>query len=264
MASNSRHSGCRTGSCGMAARDCRVACGPRIAGDRCRGAATRALRVLRNRQASRAVPTANPNQLTDARESVDSPIDERSLQIDLVRLDRAVPVAGCVGSRNPCSSTPAQHPAAQIPETRGAEQHRPAGACWALSAGSRGAGRSEDYKAGDVDTLAPRRLPSLLALEIPPARWPADDTGRHSPSHSRDECRKPALGRSANTRRTAQARHRCWTDHGRKIHGEEEDAAVAGLEDLPLQSCRWHRIDGSVPGPDDLVSTVVRIPDLAA
>src|SRR5262245_35960820 len=27
------------------------------------------------------VPTANPKQLTDARESVDSPIDERSLQI---------------------------------------------------------------------------------------------------------------------------------------------------------------------------------------
>ena len=37
------------------------------------------------------VPTANPKQLTDARESVDSLIDERSLQIDLVRLDRAVP-----------------------------------------------------------------------------------------------------------------------------------------------------------------------------
>jgi transposase InsO family protein len=35
------------------------------------------------------VPTANPKQLTDARESLDSPIDERSLQIDLVRLDRA-------------------------------------------------------------------------------------------------------------------------------------------------------------------------------
>jgi hypothetical protein len=46
-------------------------------------------------------------QLTDARESVDSSIDERSLQVDLVRLDRAVPVAGCVGSRNPYPPTPA-------------------------------------------------------------------------------------------------------------------------------------------------------------
>jgi hypothetical protein len=37
---------------------------------------------------ARVVPTANPEQLTDARESVDSCIDERSLQVDLVRLDR--------------------------------------------------------------------------------------------------------------------------------------------------------------------------------
>jgi hypothetical protein len=47
-------------------------------------------------------------------------------------------------------------------------------------------------------------------------------------------------------------------DLGRKVHGEEEDAAVAGLEDLPSQSCRRHRIDGSVPGADDLVSAVGR------
>jgi hypothetical protein len=81
-----------------------------------------------------AVPTANPKQLTDARESVDNSIDERSLQVDLVRLDRAVPVAGCVGSRNPCSSTPAQRPAAQIHEASSPQQHRSAAACWALSA----------------------------------------------------------------------------------------------------------------------------------
>jgi hypothetical protein len=52
-------------------------------------------------------------------------------------------------------------------------------------------------------------------------------------------------GRSADTRRTAQARHRCRADHGRKVHGEETPTAVAGLEDLPSQSCRRHRIDGS-------------------
>src|SRR5262249_15055690 len=79
----------------------------------------------------------------------------------------------------------------------------------------------------------------------------------HSPSHSRDECREPALGRSADTRRTAQARHRRRTDHGRKIHGEEKDAAIAGLEDLPSQSCRRQRVDGSVTRPHHLVSGVV-------
>src|SRR5262249_22832060 len=81
-----------------------------------------------------AVPTANPKQLTGARESVDSPMDERFLQIDLVRLDRAVPVASCVGSRNPCPSASAQRAAAQIPEASSAQQHRPAVACRALSA----------------------------------------------------------------------------------------------------------------------------------
>src|SRR5262249_28101088 len=204
-------------------------------------------------------PTANPKQLTGPRESVDSPIDGRSLQIDLVRLDRGVPTAGRVGSRKPCPSPSAQRAAAQIPEAGRAQQHRPAVACWALSPGSRAARRPEDYQAGDAAALAPCRLPSLLEMEIPPARWPAADTGGHSPPHSRNECRQPAMGRSADPRRTAQAWHRCRTDHGRKVYGEEEDAAVAGLEDLPSQSCRRHRIDGSVPGPDDFVSAVVRI-----
>jgi hypothetical protein len=54
------------------------------------------------------VPTANPKQLTDTRESVDSAIDERSLPIDLVRVDRAVPVAGCVGRRNSRTSASAE------------------------------------------------------------------------------------------------------------------------------------------------------------
>ena len=42
--------------------------------------------------------TANSRQLTDDLEAVDSSLDERSLQVDLAHLDRAVPIAGCVGS----------------------------------------------------------------------------------------------------------------------------------------------------------------------
>src|SRR5262249_29867980 len=60
-----------------------------------------------------AVPTANWRQLTDALESVDSSLDEGSLQVDLVRLDRAVPIVGCVRRRNPRASASAQCPAAQ-------------------------------------------------------------------------------------------------------------------------------------------------------
>jgi hypothetical protein len=58
------------------------------------------------------VPTANPKQLTGTGESVDTPLNERSLPIDLVRPDRAVPAAGSATSRNPCPSAPAQRAAA--------------------------------------------------------------------------------------------------------------------------------------------------------
>jgi hypothetical protein len=76
----------------------------------------------------------------------------------------------------------------------------PAIAGRALSPGSRGAGRCEDHKAGEAHPLAPCWLPSLLALEIPTARWPPADTGRYSSSHSREEHRQPALGRFADPR----------------------------------------------------------------
>jgi transposase InsO family protein len=103
------------------------------------------------------------------------------LPVDLVRLDRAIPVAGCVGSRKPRTSTSAQRPAAQIPEASGRQQHRPAVACWALSACSRGPGSSEDHQAGDAVALASRWFPSPLALEVPTARRSAADSSGDSP-----------------------------------------------------------------------------------
>src|SRR5512132_2808702 len=50
--------------------------------------------------------------------------------------------------------------------------------------------------------------------KITTARWPAKDTGGHSRAHSRHERREPALGSTADPRRTAQAWHRCrpWHD----------------------------------------------------
>src|SRR6266511_486395 len=56
-----------------------------------------------------------------------------------------------------------------------------------------------------------------------------------------------------------------------RIHGEllklgidVGQTTVAGLEDLSAQSCRRHCVDGFVRSPDDLVSPVVWISDLAA
>src|SRR5262249_46877165 len=65
------------------------------------------------------VPTANPKPLTATANRLILAADERSLQVDLVRLDRTVQVAGCVGSRDPGPSTPTQRAAAQIPEAIG-------------------------------------------------------------------------------------------------------------------------------------------------
>src|SRR5947208_13694170 len=45
-------------------------------------------------------------------------------------------------------------------------------------------------------------------------------------------------------------------DYGRKVHGKETATAVGGLEDLSSQCCRRHRIDGSFPGTDGLISVV--------
>src|SRR5438270_5570424 len=60
------------------------------------------------------VSTANPKRLTATANRPILDPDERSLQIDLVRLDRTIPAARCLGSRDPSPSTPTQCAAAQI------------------------------------------------------------------------------------------------------------------------------------------------------
>src|SRR5260370_16959523 len=45
---------------------------------------------------------------------------------------------------------------------------------------------------GKGDPLAPRRLPSLLALTIKASRWPSEDATRDPTTHSRYEHREPA------------------------------------------------------------------------
>src|SRR5262249_25938619 len=60
------------------------------------------------------VPIADPKQRTGTCESVDSSTDERFLQLDLVRLDRVVAVAGCAGGRYwPYATTRNGHPIAR-------------------------------------------------------------------------------------------------------------------------------------------------------
>src|SRR5215471_15822042 len=70
----------------------------------------------------------------------------------------------------------------------------------------------------------------------------------------------PLMRRAADTSRAAQARYLCRPDHRSKVHGEEKTAAVAGLEDLPLQSRGRHR--APVPREERAVGCVLSVPIL--
>jgi hypothetical protein len=81
---------------------------------------------------------------------------------------------------------------------------RSAGVLRALSPVAQGARRAENPAAGDGHPLTPRRFSSVLALEIEPARRPAEDAGGHSPADSRNERCQPVVGSTTDSRRTAQ------------------------------------------------------------
>src|SRR2546423_15688889 len=109
--------------------------------------------------------------------------DERSLQTDLVRGDRIVPVTGCVGNRNPCSSAPAQRATPQVSETVGVRLYRPRGIYWSLSAVSWRMGRVAIFKAGDGVPLPRRWFRGQLRLETRAGGGTPAVGGRRPASH---------------------------------------------------------------------------------
>jgi hypothetical protein len=76
-------------------------------------------------------------------------------------------------------------------------------------------------------------LPSILALEIKTARWPSKDPAGDPSAHSRDQSRQPIMGRTADSWRASQARHRCRTNHRCKVYDEGKAATVPRVEDVP-------------------------------
>ena len=62
-------------------------------------------------------------------------------------------------------------------------------------------------------------------------RPPKDPAGNPS-SHSRDQSRQPIMGRTTDSWRASQARHRCRTNHRCKVHGEGKATAVPRVEDV--------------------------------
>jgi hypothetical protein len=100
------------------------------------------------------VPTANPKQLTVPNLSIVPSMSDlcRLIWYALIELfcSRAGLEAENLGLRHQLNVL--RH---NCPKS-GAQQHRPAAACWALSPSSRGPGSFENHKARDTDALAPR------------------------------------------------------------------------------------------------------------
>src|SRR6478736_4556227 len=95
---------------------------------------------------------------------------------------------------------------------------------------------------------------SYWRLEIEASRRPADGAAGNTRADPRDEYRQSTLGSATNSWRASQARHRNRTDQRDEVYGQAERPAIPGLEDVPPQSCRRHRGDGSVRRTDDLIS----------
>src|ERR1700692_4148505 len=87
-----------------------------------------------------------------------------------------------------------------------------------------------------VNSVAPRRLQIVLALEITTSFRPTDGCGRNTTADPRDEHCQSAVGSASDPWRVAQARHRDRPDQRRQIHGQAETPAVARLENLYPQS----------------------------
>jgi hypothetical protein len=67
-----------------------------------------------------------------------------------------------------------------------------------------------------------------------------------------DPCGEPcqsAVGSTGSTANCSSWESRSGNQRG-QIHGAEEGASVAGLEDLPSQPCGWHHRDAPVRGAD--------------
>src|SRR5258708_38849982 len=160
-------------------------------------------------------------------------VDERCLQADLLGADRIVPVASVAASRDLDASSSTQRAATEIAAATNLQQHRPSGICRVVSAGTWRAGRFEDRQAGDRDPLASCRLSSVLALEIKTAQWPSKDPAGNPSAHSRDQSRQPIVGRTTDSWRASQARHRDRPDQRRQVYGEGKATTVPRVEDVP-------------------------------
>jgi hypothetical protein len=88
--------------------------------------------------------------------------------------------------------------------------------------------------AGDGDRLASQGLPALLDVEDSAGEAGATGgPGGRPIFDSYDEPRQPAVGRAADSRRTAQAWHCRRRNEREQVHGPPPQATIADVAGLP-------------------------------
>jgi hypothetical protein len=96
-----------------------------------------------------------------------------------------------------------------------------------------------------------------LALEITTARWPAKDTGGHSPSHSRHKHREPALG-------SINISERKFPTGTRGVIAQTVDQQHLELNltvDLSIKEAEPEVLSYSWPLPDEALNTLTGLTD---
>src|SRR5450755_1575370 len=114
-----------------------------------------------------------------------------------------------------------------------------------------------DREARHHCSLASGGFPVVLALEVSTSWWPANGSVGNTPADPRDEHRQPAVGSPTDPWRVAQTWHRYRADQRGQVYGQTKRLTVPRVEDIPPQSCRWDRRDGSFRRADCLVSVAL-------
>ena len=173
-------------------------------------------------------------------------LDVGSLQANFADCHRSIPAARSVGSRDSrvaatdhCAATGQAWSSAILSRRQDGSEL----GLLTLSKNPRGACHRS---ARDRGSVASRRFPALLALEVEASVGPPRGTGRDPAVDPGDERCQSIVGRTSHPRRNGQARHRPWPNQRCQVYGAKKRTAVARLEDLPAQSCGWHRRDGPV------------------
>ena len=207
------------------------------------------------------VPTVNFIPLAQIAESGDAPSHGGFAQTNLVFRRRALPIARCARG----GVLTLRH---QLNVLRRKAPKRVAFNTFDLFRSlSNRAGCSEhlgDRQAGDGHPLASGRVSLVLAMEVALSSRQTEGPARNPSVDPRHEPRQPALGRSADPRRTPQARHRCGSNLGRQIYGETQETPVAMVEDLPAQSRRRDCGNGSLCRSDAFLSAALWFADSLA